>query len=151
MSHIRIVVADQAEAIFYDLGSLKAHPIEVGRISHPAAHLHDRDFSSDRPGRSYESVGGARHAIERENDPRQREAVKFAKEIATRLDMDRRKKEYDQLIVVAGAPFRSLVRAELSRDTTACIVHEVPKDLVHSPVEVLREHLPTTVQELKSA
>ena len=30
MSHIRIVVADQAEAIFYDLGSLKAHPIEVG-------------------------------------------------------------------------------------------------------------------------
>ena len=52
MSHIRIVVADQAEAIFYDLGSLKAHPIEVGRISDPAAHLHDRDFSSDRPGRS---------------------------------------------------------------------------------------------------
>ena len=120
-------------------------------MSDPAAHLHDRDFFSDRPGRSYESVGRARHAIEGENDPRQREAVKFAKEIASRLDMDLRNKEYEQLIVVAGAPFRSLVRAELSAGTSACVVHEVPKDLVHSPVEVLREHLPTTVQELKSA
>jgi hypothetical protein len=31
MSHIRIVVADQAEAIFYDLSSLKARPNEVAR------------------------------------------------------------------------------------------------------------------------
>jgi len=151
MSRIRIVVADQAEAIFYDLSSLKAHPVEVARLTDPAAHLHDRDFSSDRPGRSYESVGGARHAIERENDPRQREAQRFAKEIAGKLDVDRRKKEYDQLIVVAGAPFRSVLRDELSASTSACVVHEVPKDLVHSPVEVLREHLPTTAQELKSA
>jgi hypothetical protein len=30
-------------------------------------------------------------------------------------------------------------------------VHEIPKDLVHSPVEFLREHLPTMAQELKSA
>jgi protein required for attachment to host cells len=151
MSHIRIIVADQAEAIFYDLSSLKAHPVEVARLSDPAAHLHDRDFSSDRPGRSYESVGGARHAIERENVPRRREAAKFAKAIATRLDQDRRKKEYEQLIVVAAAPFRSLMRSEFSRDTAACVVHEVPKDLVHSPVEVLCEHLPATAQELKSA
>ncbi len=151
MSHIRIVVADQAEAIFYDLSSLKAHPVEVARLADPAAHLHNRDFSSDRPGRSYESVGGARHSVERENGPRQREAVKFAKEIAGKLDLDRRNKEYEQLIVVAGAPFRSLMRSELSTDTMACIVHEVPKDLVHSPIEVLREHLPATAQELKSA
>mgnify|MGYP003504929667 FL=1 len=63
MSRIRIVVADQAEAVFYDSPSLQAAPREVGRISDPAAHLHNRDLVSDRPGRSYESVGGARHAI----------------------------------------------------------------------------------------
>jgi protein required for attachment to host cells len=150
MSRIRIVVADQAEAIFYDLSSLKERPVEVARLADPAAHLHDRDFSSDRPGRSYESFGKARHAMEGENDPRQREAVKFAKEIAGKLDLDRRNKEYEQLIVVAGAPFRSLIREEFSADTKACVVHEIPKDLVHSSVEVLREHLPTTAQELKS-
>ena len=151
MSHIRIVVADQAQAIFYDLSSLKERPSEVARMTDPSAHLHDRDFSSDRPGRSYESFGGARHAIEGENDPRHRAAVSFAKAIAHKLELDRRNKEYEQLIVVAGAPFRSLMRAELSAGTQACVVHEVPKDLVHSPPEVLRDYLPSSAQELKSA
>ncbi|HEX5643797.1 MAG TPA: host attachment protein, partial [Thermoleophilia bacterium] len=105
MSRIRIVVADQAEAIFYDAPSLDARPKEVGRISDPAAHLHDRDLASDRPGRSYESVGHARHAIERENDPRWQEAVRFARRISCRLDDALQKGEFEELIVVAGPPF----------------------------------------------
>ena len=52
MSRFRILVADQAEALFYDLPSLDAMPHEVLHISDPAAHLHDRDLVSDRPGRS---------------------------------------------------------------------------------------------------
>jgi protein required for attachment to host cells len=106
MSRIRIIVADQAEAIFYDTASLRARPKEVARISDPLAHQHNRDFSSDRPGRSYESFGSARHAIARENDPRQQEAVRFAKRISRRLDTARRSGEFDELIVVAGPAFR---------------------------------------------
>jgi protein required for attachment to host cells len=151
MSRIRIVVADQAEAIFYDSASLQAPPTEVARISDPAAHQHNRDFSSDRPGRSYESFGGARHALERENDPRQREAVRFARRIARRLDEARRKDEYEELIVVAGPSFLGLMREELSKPTRARVVHEVHKDLVHSPMEALRKHLPTSAAELAPA
>jgi protein required for attachment to host cells len=149
MSRIRIVVADQAEAIFYDTPSLQAPPKEVAHISDPLAHQHDRDFSSDRPGRSYESVGGQRHAIERENDPRQREAVRFAKRISRRLDEARRKGEYDELIVVAGPPFLGLMRKELSRPTRERVVHEIRKDLVHGPVEALRRHLPESAAEAR--
>jgi protein required for attachment to host cells len=151
MKRIRIVVADQAEAIFYDTGSLAARPSEAGRLADPAARLHDRDFGSDRPGRTYESVGGARHAIERENDPRQREAIRFAREIARALEEARRNGEYDQLIVVAGPSFLGLMRAELSPATKACVIHEVHKDLVHSPPEVLLQHMPLSPAELKSA
>jgi protein required for attachment to host cells len=151
MSRIRIVVADQAEAIFYDTPSLQARPKEVAHISDPLAHQHDRDFSSDRPGRSYESVGSQRHAIERENDPRSREAVRFAKRISRRLDEARRKGEYDELIVVAGPPFLGLMRAELSRSTRERVVHEIHKDLVHSPVESLQSHLPVSAAELRPA
>ena len=110
MSRIRIIVADQAEAIFYDTASLRARPKEVARISDPLAHQHNRDFASDRPGRSYESFGGARHAIARENDPRQQEAVRFAKRISRRLDAARRSGEFDELIVVAGPAFLGLMR-----------------------------------------
>lgn len=149
MSRLRIVVADQAEAIFYDSSSLEAAPREVARISDPLAHLHDRDLVSDRPGRSYESVGGARHAIERENDPRQREAVRFARRIARRLDEARRRNEYEQLIVVAGPPFLGLMREELSGPTRRRVVHEIRKDLVHSPMAALRKHLPASAAELR--
>ncbi len=151
MSRIRIVVADQAEAIFYDAPSLDARPKEVGRISDPVAHLHDRDLGSDRPGRSYESVGGARHAIERENDPRWQEAVRFARRISCRLDDALQKGEFDELIVVAGPPFLGLMRSELSRPARERVVHEIRKDLVHGPVEALRRHLPASAAELRPA
>jgi len=151
MSRIRIVVADQAEAIFYDAPSLDARPEEVGRITDPAAHLHDRDLGSDRPGRSYESVGGARHAIERENGPHWQEAVRFARRISCRLDDALRKGEFDELIVVAGPPFLGLMRSELSRPARERVVHEIRKDLVHGPVEALRRHLPASAAELRPA
>jgi protein required for attachment to host cells len=151
MSRIRIVVADQAEAIFYDAPSLEARPTEVGRISDPVAHQHDRELASDRPGRSYESVGGARHAIERENDPRWQEAVRFARRISCRLDDALRKGEFDELIVVAGPPFLGLIRSELSRPARERVVHEIRKDLVHGPVEALRRHLPASAAELRPA
>jgi protein required for attachment to host cells len=151
MSRIRIVVADQAEAIFYDAASLRARPIEVGRISDPVAHLHNRDLMSDRPGRSYESVGGQRHAIAREDDPRRREAVRFAKRISRRLDDARRKDEFDELVVVAGPPFLGMMRGELSRPTRQRVVHEIHKDLVHSPVESLQRHMPESAAEARPA
>lgn len=148
MSRLRIVVADQAEAIFYDWSSPRSAPREVARISDPAAHLHDRDLVSDRPGRGYARGGEARFAMEMPDDPRQREAVRFARRIARRLDEARRKNEFEQLVVVAGPPFLGLMRAALSRPTREAVVHEIPKDLVHSPAEALRRHLPASAAEM---
>ena len=106
---------------------------------------------SDRPGRSYESVGGARHAIERENDPLYQEAVRFARRISCRLDDALKRGEFDELVVVAGPPFLGLVRHELSDQARQRVVHEIRKDLVHSPVEALRSHLPESSAELRPA
>lgn len=151
MSHIRVVVADQAEAIFYDLSSLKAHPVEVARLSDPTARRPLRETHGDRSGRVYESVGGQRHAVEDDAELRRELATRFARSIADHLDADRRERGFQQLILVASAPFRSLLRTELTDATKACIVYEVPKDLVHSHVDVLRDYLPDRAQELRSA
>jgi protein required for attachment to host cells len=151
MSRIRIVVADQAEAVFYDAPSLEARPREVGRISDPLAHQHARDLASDRPGRSYESVGGARHAIERENDPRRQAALRFARRISCRLDDALQRGEFDELVVVAGPPFLGLVRDELSRPARQRVAREIRKDLVHGPVESLQRHLAAVAGELGTA
>jgi protein required for attachment to host cells len=141
MSKYRILVADQAQAIFYDAPTLRTAPKEVARISDPLARLHDRDFGTERPGRTHESLGATRHSIQRENTPRRTEAVRFARRIARRLDDARRKGEFEQLVVVAGPPFLGLVREELSRPTRARVAREIGKDLVHSTPEVLARKL----------
>ena len=151
MSHIRVVVADQAEAIFYNLSSLKSRPVEVARMLDPSARAPARELAQDRPGRSYESVGGQRHAVGDEPDLRREQATRFARLIAGRLDADRHERAFQQLILVAGAPFRGILRSELTEASKACVVYEVPKDLVHSHLEVLLDYLPDRAQELKSA
>jgi len=154
MSRIRVVVADQAEAIFYDMSSLKTRPVEVDRLRDPTARRPTWELGAHqgRPGRTYESVGGQRHALGDEPpELRRQQAATFARAIAEKLDADRREHGFQQLIVVASAPFRSLLRSELTPEIKASIVHEVPKDLVHSRPEVLRDYLPESAQELKSA
>ncbi|MFO1407004.1 MAG: host attachment protein [Steroidobacteraceae bacterium] len=141
MSRFRILVADQAEAVFYDAAALDQAPTEVARINSPEARLHDRDLASDRPGRSYESVGGARHSISREVGPHRRQAELFARRVARRLDEARRRDEFEGLVVVAGPPFLALMRKELPRLTRARVTHEICKDLVHGPLDALRRHL----------
>ena len=151
MSRIRVVVADQAEAIFYNLTSLKARPIEVARLKNLSAREPAHELVTDRPGRTYESVGQQRHAVGDEQDLRRELAIRFARIVAEQLDADRRERAFQQLIVVASAPFRSILRSQLSDATKACVVYEVPKDLVHSHVEVLLDYLPERAHELRSA
>ena len=53
-----VVVADQGEARLYLMlppASLRL----IGRHENPAAHLHDRDLKSDRPGRVYNSAAAS--------------------------------------------------------------------------------------------
>ena len=151
MSRYRILVADQALAVFYDAARLDQAPIEIERLSQPDARLHDRDLGRDRPGRSYESVGGARHAVEREGGPHQRAAAQFARRVGRRLDEARRNDEFDQLVIVAGPRFLSMVRKQLPRLTRARVVIEIPKDLVHGPADGLRSHLSAARAEIPAA
>ena len=151
MSRYRILVADRAVAVFYDVAALDQAPVEVERISDPEARLHDRELGSDRPGRSYESVGGARHAIDREGGPHERAAEQFARRVARRLDEARRKDEFDDVVIVAGPRFLALIRKELPRLTRARVAHEIAKDLVHGPADVLRSHLVAAKAEIPAA
>ncbi len=44
-----------------------------------------------------------------------------------------------------------MMRHEMTRPTRERVVHEIHKDLVHSPVEALRKHLPESAAELRPA
>ncbi len=147
---IRIVVADQSEARFYDLTGPDGPLVVAGHLTDPKARLHDRDLKSSAPGRVFDHApptagrrgGVAHHATGSEHTPRKQEAEHFAREIARQLDQARQDRFFDRLVVVAAPQFLGLLRAEMSKPLHTCVAAEVPKDLVHQGEKVLREHLP---------
>ncbi len=146
---IRIVVADQSEACFYDT-ERAGHPLTfVQRLTDPKAHLHDRDFSSDRPGHFSNHAAAdhgrrgatAHHGAGGERSPREHEALLFARQIAAQLEQAHQDGAVQQLILVAGPRFLGLLREVLSPALRTLVVDEVHKDLVHEPPSGLAAHL----------
>lgn len=147
---VRIVVADQSEADFYELEQRGMPPLFVQRLEDADAHLHDRDLESDRPGRVFDHappLGGRRGAVAHhstggERDPRKVEARRFARRIANALDEERRQSRFDRLVVMAPPAFLGLLRAEMPAAVHAMLTAEIGKDLVHEPPEALGGYLP---------
>lgn len=154
----RIVIADQGEARFYDTGGFAAPLQLAGRLTDPKAHLHDRDFKSDRPGRVFDHAPAAtgrrgavaHHGTGGERRPRKHEAALFARQIAGELERARREKKFDRIILMAGPPFLGVLRAALPDSLATTIVATVAKDLVHQAESVVRAHLPQQAFEALS-
>jgi protein required for attachment to host cells len=145
----RVVVADQAEARFYDyVGNRKLRP--AGTLSHPESRLHDRDLKSDRPGRLFDRApptrgrrgAGGRHAAGGRESPHEHEAGVFAHEISAALHREHAAGKFGRLVLVAGPPFLGTLRGALSKGLRGAIVAEVPKDLIHESENVVRARLP---------
>jgi protein required for attachment to host cells len=149
----RVVVADQAEARFYDIEAVGGTLSCVGQLSDPDAHLHDRDLKSDRPGRVFDHAptgmhrrgAVAHHSTGGEETPRRHEALAFASRIAQSLESARNAHEFDRLVVIAGPRFMGMLRASMSKPLNELIVVEVLKDLMHENEEAIRTYLPVTV------
>lgn len=146
---VRIVVADQSEARFYDLGGHNTVTL-VGQLTDPLAHLHNRDLVSDRPGRKFDHApltegrrgATAHHATGGESSPRKHEAESFARRIAADLEQAHRRGDFDSLILMSGPAFLGLLRAALPEALRARVVAEVAKDLLHRGIQSVIEHLP---------
>jgi len=102
---------------------------------------HIRDLGSDRPSRSIESVGKARHAIEPKHDPRRLAVANFAKDVARFVEQKAVDKSYDRLVVVAPPRMLSDLRKALGERAKALLVAEIDKDLTKVPMRELPGHL----------
>jgi len=150
---IRIVVANQAEAAFYDLDSSTGEPKFATRLTDPLAHLHDRDFKSDRPGRFSDHAllgpgrrgATAHHGTGGERRPRKHEAEVFARQVAGQLEHAQRNAEFDRLVVMAAPPFLGVLRKVLPDSVRLHVAAEVSKDLVNEPPASVRAHMPPEI------
>lgn len=147
---VRILVASQSEADFYDLDGTTEDLRPAGKMEDANARLHDRDLKSDRPGRVFDHAAAAHgrrgasahHATGGERTPRRHEAESFAARIASELERAHRAGDFDGVVVMAGPMFLGLLRSALPADLRKAVLAEVPKDLIGLPVSAVGSHLP---------
>lgn len=150
---VRIVVADCGEVDFYDMQHADETPSFAGGMGDPIAHLHDRDLTSDRPGRIFDHAplsqgrrgNTPRHGTGGEQNPRKHEAEQFARRIVKMLESAHRDGEFERLVLMAPPAFIGVLRQALPHSLLAIVAAQISKDLVRAPPDRVREYLPAEV------
>ena len=136
-----VVVADNSRARIFTVETPSSPLIEIDSIVHPEGRMHDRDITSDLPGRGAGS-GGSRHSYETETDAKEYENMEFAKRIAGFLDDSRKGDMCKNLIIVAAPGLLGNLRGELNDQTRKMVTLELDKNLSHLNPNDIRKHMP---------
>ena len=136
-----VLVADSARARAVRWAG-KLAPLErIERFEFGYRHQHGRDMMSDRPGRTHESQGTTRHAVEPHSDPVREAEHRFAEHVAHELKERFAAHEFDRLVLVAGPTMLGDLRAALPAEIRNVVHGELVKDLTHLTNDQLKEHL----------
>jgi protein required for attachment to host cells len=92
-----------------------------------------REQGTDRPGRSIQSVGAARSAME-QADWHHLAEERFAGAIADALYRLAHSNRFDKLVVVAPAKVLGNLRQAFHAEVTERIIGEIPKELTSHPI-----------------
>jgi len=131
-----IVVADGARGRFFRADEEEKKLVSAGPadLVAPQSRERPRDLKSDKPGRSYSSArSGARHALEPPHDYHKLEKQRFMAALAATLDDACKRREFDDLILVAPRRSMGELRGLLSKRVQGRVRLEVPKDFTNDP------------------
>lgn len=103
-----------------------------------AQHKDLREIMSDKPGRSFSSVGSGRSAMEYASDPVKDAKKAFVEEATALLHRHFSRNEFTQLAIVAGPEMLGLLRDGLPADLQHALKVEMPKNLLHETPHDLR-------------
>lgn len=150
MSTTWILVADSARARLFatteqDDGAL----VELEDFLNPECR--GRELEADRPPRTFESVGSARHAIEDHTSYDQKSLEFFARELDAVLERGRVGHRYDDIVIIAPPHFLGALNSTMGKHVRDCVIAELPKDLSSADARTIRDHLPARLGQLRAA
>lgn len=137
-----VLVADSTHARVFTAESPSSQLHELETLNNPEGRLHDRDITSDLPGKINGNSGAGGHAYQDETDPKDHLAVNFAKRIAKHLEEGRNSRHFEQLLVVSAPAFLGELRSEFSSQLSKLVCFELAKNLTTHSNEEIRQHLP---------
>lgn len=89
-----------------------------------------REIASDAPGRSFDSGGEGRHAMEPPTDPKRHEKQEFHREIVEKIVSAFKANKFDRLVLVAPPRTLGNLRGEIESEPSLEIHAEINKDLI---------------------
>lgn len=135
-----VVVADSCQARIFR--SVKFPQLEeISYLEHPESRLHNQDLVSAPPGRGFQRGGTSSYSYQSEIGPKQQEAIKFARQLATFLSSAERKNEFERLYIIANPSFLGLLRLHIDSGIQGKIFAEIAKELTSSDVATIEHHL----------
>lgn len=149
--NVRIVVADERQANFFDAVTPKAPLTARGSLVNESGGKKDSELETDRPGRRYGGTNGAghgghlqghHHGVNGERSTEQHELTIFAKEVAKRIDASRARNEFDKLVLVAAPKMLGLLRQSLPTPSQTLLAGAISKDIVHQGQDAIMRVLP---------
>jgi protein required for attachment to host cells len=136
-----VVIANAARARVYETRGRGTGLTPVADMALDAELAPSREIGSDRPGRSFESVGSVRHAMEGSSDPNREQKRKFARRIVEAVEARLAARSFDRLVLVAPPVTMGDLRAALPPRVKAAVAAELVADLTKTPVNELPTHL----------
>ena len=135
-----VVVCDGAKALVLEnVGDEKFPNLktkEVYQQEDPAT----REQGSDAPGRTFNSVGSRRSAME-QTDWHEQGERRFLEKLAARLDAAVQAGEAKSLVIAAPPRALGTLRQVYSAGLRQALTAEIDKDLVKMPIHEIEKHL----------
>jgi len=135
-----VVVADGRKMLFFRNDGDAQHPNLVVERKREQDNPSDGDQGTDRPGRSFSSVGPGRSAYE-ETDFHQLEEDRFAAETAELLKKRALNNDFEKLIIVAPPKTLGELRKHYHKEVESRLIGEIDKTLTGHPVEDIESAL----------
>ncbi len=142
-----ILVADNTRARFFTAATPASALTEVDSLVHTEGRLHDRDLTTDLPGR-IKSSDGVGHAFEQPTDPKEHETENFAKLIVETLVDAHHTHQFEQLVMVAGPSLLGVLRNQLPEQLKKRVCFELDKSIATENAVEIRKHLPEFLPSL---
>ena len=136
-----VVVADRSRARIFCVETPKGPLVELVDLVHPEARAHERDLTSDRPGRSSDH-----HVLSPPHSARDLQAYGFAREIAEKLENGRVSAQFEQLLIVAAPDLLGLLRKTMNANVAKTVVLEIDKNVTQHDAADIRKLLPKFIQ-----
>jgi protein required for attachment to host cells len=135
-----VVVCDGAKALVLENVGNRLAPSLVTREVYGQPDPKTHELGTDKPGRSFSSVGSGHSAME-QTDWHEQEEQRFLAKLAARLDKAVLAGETRSLIVVAPPRAIGVLRRQYSAHIRQALKAEVEKDYVRMPVADIARHL----------